>query len=183
MRKRKLLLSGLAALVLSSCGYKNVQKQEFTQDPTITANYEAVTENAVSSLYLEEGLKKNLLFLGNGLHNEIILCLNGEIDENGRALVDDFDMPSHRYSKSFSADAEDCSPNTIVLWHNHYNRCYFSETDITAAINRGAYIPIQMVQVPDGYCWWTLEQIKERKNNITIELIEGQSWFKEEGED
>ncbi len=92
-------------------------------------------------------------------------------------------MPLHTYSKPNSTGADNCSPNTVVSWHNHHNSCYFSETDILAAIEKEAYIPIQMVQVDNGYCWWTFEQIKERKNSTAIELIEGQSWFKEEGKD
>jgi len=185
---RRLLLAGLTVLAISSCGYKKVPKQgpDITDQP-IKINYELITEKVVSTLNLEDGLKKKLMSLGDSLHNEIILCLEGSVDEE-RVQVDSFYMPPLLYSNSTGAGTnERCSSKTVARWHNHprnnnksKNDCYLSSDDIINSIEEDYYIPIQMVQIKDGYCWWTLKQIQERKDNITIWPLEGQFWFKEE---
>jgi hypothetical protein len=164
---RKLLLAGLAALTISSCG------------------------GQVPSLHLEESLEKSLIFFGNTFHNETILCLKGKIDENRGVIADGFYRPPHTVSNETRSEANVCSPdsNTVVAWHNHVKRstnentnkddCVLSKIDITTIIDKQYDIPIHMVQVRDGYCWWTLEQIKDRRNNAIIQALEGQYWFRE----
>lgn len=164
---RKLLLTGLGILAISSC---SVQQVKF--------EYETLEKVAVPRLYLTNRLERELKKGGQTFVNEKILCLKGYKSKDKIVATKSF-MPVHKISTPKKVASEGCPSDTVTRWHNHPGEgevCYLSSVDIKNSIDSGH--PIYIVQVKEGYCWWTLKQIEERKDRMKIIPIEDQFRFK-----
>ncbi len=127
---------------------------------------------------VEPNLLARLQTLADGLHNEIVLCLEGPI-RGDVAFADTFEMPTPRESSPMRSSFDPCPDGTLASWHNHptsspsdsnglpgrrsspsrsQRLCVLSETDIATA-GRLRY-PFVVVAV-DGrtWCWWTLAEV------------------------
>jgi hypothetical protein len=132
-----------------------------------------------SELVMEAGLLSRLQTLADGLHNEIVLCLNGVV-RGDTAYASDFDMPGPRESTPMRSSFDPCPRGTLASWHNHPSSqrsgafaslgeslmekrarrlCVLSQIDIATA-ERLRY-PFAVVSVDaDTWCWWTLREVE-----------------------
>ncbi|MDX1393370.1 MAG: hypothetical protein R3195_03225 [Gemmatimonadota bacterium] len=128
-------------------------------------------------LEIEPELLTRLQTLAGGLHQEIVLCLEGRV-RGRRAIVDDFVMPVPRLSTPTRSSFERCPRGTLASWHNHppgmlasadpsdrttdknaRRLCVLSETDIRTA-ERLAH-PFVVVSVDARtWCWWGLDEVE-----------------------
>ena len=182
---RKLLLTGLSSLAISSCGVQPVgfdlAISSCGVQPVVQPvgfEYEPSEKMAVPILCLTNRLERELEEKGQTLVNEKILCLKGYKSKD-RIVATEYFMPVHKVSTPKRASAESCPSDIVTRWHNHppgkRNECYLSSVDIKDSIS--SRHPIYIVQVREGYCWWTLKQIEERKDHIRIIPIENQFRF------
>ncbi|MCG8469787.1 MAG: hypothetical protein MJB57_16540 [Gemmatimonadetes bacterium] len=131
-----------------------------------------------TKLVVEPQLLARLQTLAAGLHNEIVLCLDGRV-RGDTAFASTFDMPTPRESSPTRSSFDPCPPGTLASWHNHppsvgpartvratlsaarraQRLCVLSETDIATARRLG--YPFVVVAV-DGrtWCWWTLAEVE-----------------------
>jgi len=127
---------------------------------------------------VEPGLLARLQTLADGLHNEIVLCLEGPV-RGGVAYADHFEMPTPRESSPMRSSFDPCPDGTLASWHNHptSNRsadagrsvgagspsraqrlCVLSETDIATA-GRLRYPFVVVAVDAETWCWWTLAEV------------------------
>lgn len=174
---RKLLLTGLSILAISS-SYKQALSQELGANvQPIKFEYEPLERVAVPRFYLTNRLERELEEKGQTLVNERILCLKGYKSKNNIVATESF-MPVHKISTPKKVTSEECPSDTVTGWHNHpgkRDKCYLSSVDIENSIAKRH--PIYIVQVREGYCWWTLKQIEERKDHMKIMPVENQFRF------
>lgn len=137
-------------------------------------------------LVVEPRLLTKLQTLAEGLHHEIVLCLDGTVqDDVARAAS--FFMPSPVHSSSTRSASEACPRGTLATWHNHpkggssdellslgrlsFQRsgpgsgdrsgglCALSHSDITSASRLG--YPFVVISVDAStWCWWTLDEVQ-----------------------
>ncbi|MDH3734338.1 MAG: hypothetical protein OEU54_12430 [Gemmatimonadota bacterium] len=130
-----------------------------------------------SELVIEPALLTRLQTLAEGLHREIVLCLEGQV-RGSRAVVDDFVMPTPRLSTPTRSSFDRCPAGTLASWHNHPRTgappvghaaagpssyasrrlCVLSETDIQTA--ERLRHPFVVVSVDARtWCWWGLDEV------------------------
>lgn len=135
------------------------------------------TRPTPTRLVIEPELLTRLQTLSEGLHQEIVLCLQGRV-RGEVAVADDFDMPVPRLSTPTRSSFDRCARGTLASWHNHplgpsvaatapgpassadgaRRLCVLSETDIHTA--ERLRHPFVVVSVNAGtWCWWTLDEI------------------------
>lgn len=135
------------------------------------------TRPTPTRLVIEPDLLTRLQTLAEGLHQEIVLCLQGRT-RGDVAVVDDFIMPVPRLSTPTRSSFDPCARGTLASWHNHPSGpsvtaprpgaavsadgarrlCVLSETDIHTA--ERLRHPFVVVSVDAGtWCWWTLDEI------------------------
>ncbi len=136
---------------------------------------------APTELVIEPELLTRLQTLAEGLHREIVLCLQGRVSR-GRALVNDFVMPLPKLSTPTRSSFERCPRGTLASWHNHPRAmiapavvgggaraasthtarrlCVLSETDIRTA--ERLRHPFVVVSVDARtWCWWGLSEVDQ----------------------
>lgn len=127
-----------------------------------------------TELEIEPALLTRLQTLAEGLHQEIVLCLEGRI-RGDKAIVDDFVMPTPRLSTPTRSSFDRCPSGTLASWHNHprvgtstvsktnsshasRRLCVLSETDIQTA--ERLRHPFVVVAVDARtWCWWGIEEV------------------------
>ncbi len=72
----------------------------------------------VTQLHVQEDLLNKLLTLAGGLHNEVVLCLQGTVSGD-TAYASDFVMPTPRLSSPLRSISVPCPDGTLATWHNH----------------------------------------------------------------
>ena len=139
-----------------------------------------VLRSSPTELVIEPELLTRLQTLAEGLHREIVLCLQGRVS-HGRALVDDFVMPLPKLSTPTRSSFERCPRGTLASWHNHPRAlvataathgsdavstrgarrlCVLSETDIRTA--ERLRHPFVVVSVDARtWCWWGLSEVDQ----------------------
>jgi len=132
-----------------------------------------------SELVVAPELLIRLQTLAEGLHREVVLCLQGSV--RGRvAVADDFVMPLPRLSTPTRSSFDRCPHGTLASWHNHPRSiavvtaavhgerpgspaaarrlCVLSETDIhTAERLRHPFVVVSVDA--STWCWWTLAEV------------------------
>ena len=133
-------------------------------------------------LVVEPDLLAKLQTLSEGLRNEIVLCLTGEL-AGDTAYARGFVMPTPRLSTPKRSSFDACPDHTLASWHNHPARltgtknrtsmsglledperrarwlCVLSDIDIeTAGRLKHPFIVVSV----DGstWCWWTLSEVE-----------------------
>ena len=128
-----------------------------------------------SELVIEPALLTRLQTLAEGLHREIVLCLEGRV-WGDRAIVTDFVMPTPRLSTPTRSSFDQCPAGTLASWHNHPRSaatpassrhgsgsasrrlCVLSETDIRTA--ERLRHPFVVVAVDARtWCWWGIDEV------------------------
>ncbi len=131
-----------------------------------------------TELEIDVGLLTRLQTLAGGLHQEIVLCLDGSV-RGRRATAKAFSMPIPRLSTPTRSSFDSCPPGTLASWHNHprwagtsprpvkegkagddraRRLCVLSETDIaTASRLRHPFVVVSVDA--RTWCWWTLEEV------------------------
>lgn len=69
-------------------------------------------------LVIEEPLLAKLQTLADGLHNEIVLCLEGSV-RGDTAYAADFFMPAPTHSSPLRSVSRPCPGRALATWHNH----------------------------------------------------------------
>lgn len=137
------------------------------------------TRQAPTELIVDPELLTRLQTLAEGLHREVVLCLEGSV-HGTTAVVDDFVMPTPRLSTPTRSSFDRCPRRTLASWHNHPRAisaasagdpdprpasrsvarrlCVLSETDIrTAARLRHPFVVVSVDA--STWCWWTLDEV------------------------
>jgi 2-polyprenyl-6-methoxyphenol hydroxylase-like FAD-dependent oxidoreductase len=136
-------------------------------------------------LVITRPLQARLLALADGLHSEIILCLDGAV-KGDTARAFDFFMPEPQRSTHTGSAAHRCPERAVAVWHNHPTvqvitesphqpgrrrampdptlspraLCALSGDDLETAARYG--FPFMVVAVDkDTWCWWSLVQMVE----------------------
>jgi hypothetical protein len=139
-----------------------------------------------TKLVVEPQLLTKLQTLAEGLHHEIVLCLDGQV-KNDVAHASSFFMPSPVHSSSTRSASEGCPRGTLATWHNHptggtseellslgrlsFQRsgsdpgerssglCALSASDVGSASRLG--YPFVVISVDAStWCWWTLDEVR-----------------------
>lgn len=125
---------------------------------------------APTVLAVEPALLAKLQTLADGLHREVVLCLEGRVRRD-TAVARDFRMAEPELSSPTRSVFKPCPARTLATWHNHppqgrrsgpvaaSARCVLTETDLRTADRLG--YPFAVVAA-DGttWCWWTLAQVR-----------------------
>lgn len=134
-----------------------------------------VSPGTPTELVVEPALLSRLQTLAEGLHREIVLCLQGDV-RGSRATASDFVMPVPRLSTPTRSSFDRCPTGTLASWHNHPRTlvdgaatfatsregsrrlCVLSETDIhTAERLRHPFVVVAVDA--RTWCWWGLEEV------------------------
>lgn len=145
-------------------------------------------------------LLTKLQSLAAGLHLELVLCLNGDVEAEGVHLTD-FTMPEPHMTGRDRTLVGACPDGTSAVWHNHplpnnsttvasrgstprrwrepvtpRELCLLSRRDIDTTV-RNAYSFIVVSVDADTWCWWSLDQVKEfaRKRLAVGRPVPGQA--------
>jgi hypothetical protein len=139
-----------------------------------------------TTLVVEPELLAKLQTLADGLHHEIVLCLDGRV-ENDVAHASSFFMPSPVHSSSTRSASDACPRGTLATWHNHpkgkasegplslgrlsFQRsgsdpeerasglCALSASDVGSASRLG--YPFIVISVDAStWCWWSLDEVR-----------------------
>lgn len=130
-----------------------------------------VGSSAPAVLLVEPPLQAKLQTLADGLHREVVLCLEGTV-RGDTAMARDFRMPEPELSSPTRSVFKPCPARALGTWHNHppqggrtgaaaaRARCVLTETDLRTA-DRLGYPFVVVGTDADTWCWWTLAQARE----------------------
>jgi len=165
---RRLQACGLGALVI--CGLSALLLLPWPGDEPV--------REPPRELVIDTPLLTRLQTLAGGLHQEIVLCLQGRV-HGGVATVTRFEMPVPRLSTPTRSSFDPCPRGTLASWHNHpvsavgatpaaaggaaaghraRRLCVLSELDIqTATRLRHPFVVVSVDATT--WCWWTLGEV------------------------
>ncbi len=106
-------------------------------------------------------------------HSEFIVCLEGEITEDGTLRLTDFRMPHIAYSRPTGAGVHPdgtCRQyeNIVGTLHSHpmshpdergWNNCYLSRTAIVSWLGYSEYPYTAVMCGPRVWAWWHHSQV------------------------
>lgn len=105
--------------------------------------------------------------MAEGLHNEMMLCLLGEV-KPGEVFINRIEVPPIMASTPLMVMSAGCKGRTLAVWHNHpfipalhedpADACYLSVPDVRLAEkSRTRYFVVQVNG--EVRCWWQRDQI------------------------